>query len=64
MLCFNKSNNSSHKGVLPPVEWGVGFHVEQRRAWWGIMKLIVLNTSAGKVTDGASSGSSIHTVLP
>lgn len=37
----------------------VGFRVEKRRPWCVNIKLVILNRSAGKVTNRASLGSSI-----
>lgn len=41
----------------------IGFHVEQRGAWWGNIKLVVLTKSAGKVIDTASLGSRVNMML-
>lgn len=46
-----------------PTQRERGFHVEQRRAWWGNIKLVVLTKSAGKVKSMASLGSSVPMML-
>ena len=49
---YSKPTNSSHYGFATQWEC-IGFHVEQRRAWWGNIKLVLLIKSAGKVAHGA-----------